>query len=274
MKDADQVRQAVSRAYSRVVDGGGCCSTIADSDGVAVQDAGYRAEELASLPGDAVVNARGCGNPLAFSEVREGDVVLDLGCGAGIDLLLAGRKVGKNGRAIGVDMTDAMIDKARQTIASSGMTQVEVRKGLIESLPVEDGSVDWVISNCVVNLSPEKQRVFAEIFRVLKPGGRVRISDIVASDMPDRLRHDESLHCSCVAGAISESQYVAALQAAGLVDVKIEHRLHYTASQLEALIGSDFDASEGCHVGGFADAAAELEGRVASVTVAATKPLK
>ena len=155
--------------------------------GVVAKLAGYSDEEFAALPADAVVNSFGCGNPLAFSAVQPGEVVLDLGSGAGIDLLLAARKVGAAGRVIGVDMTEEMIARARANIAAAGIENAEVRQGIIEELPVEDSSVDWVISNCVINLSPEKPRVFAEIARVLKPGGTMLVSDIVAEDLPEEI---------------------------------------------------------------------------------------
>jgi ubiquinone/menaquinone biosynthesis C-methylase UbiE len=206
---------------------------------VVVKLAGYDREELDALPPDAVVNSFGCGNPLAFSEVKEGDVVLDLGSGAGIDILIAAKKVGPTGRAIGIDMTDEMIAKARENIAASGLANVEVRKGIIEDLPVESSSVDWVVSNCVINLSPEKPKVFGEIARVLKPGGRMLVSDIVVQDLPDWVRQNEALYTACVAGAISEDEYVAGLQAAGLKDVEVRERLVYDASQLKVLIRSD-----------------------------------
>ena len=169
MSDKDNVRKEVSEAYARAVSqpsGESCCGGTA-TKGVLAMIAGYSAEELGTIPRDAVANSFGCGNPLAFSEVREGDVVLDLGSGAGIDILLAAKKVGPSGKAIGIDMTDEMIKRAEENVAAAGLNNVEVRKGLIEDMPVETSSVDWVISNCVINLSPEKDRVFAEIARVI-----------------------------------------------------------------------------------------------------------
>ncbi len=198
--------------------------------------AGYSDDDVAGLPEDAVANSFGCGNPLAFSQVREGDVVLDLGSGAGIDLLLAAKKVGPTGRVIGVDMTDAMIERARANIAEAGATNVEVRKGIIEELPVETGSVDWVISNCVINLSPEKDKVFAEIARVLKPGGRFLISDIVVEDFPAILRKSVTLYSACVGGAISETEYQDGLRQAGLEDVNVHARTVYDAATLKGLV--------------------------------------
>ncbi len=181
----------------------------------------------------------GCGNPLAFAEVKPGETVVDLGSGPGFDLILAAKRVGPSGLVIGVDMTDAMIEEARRNAARAGFTNIEVRKGLIENLPVAAGSVDWVISNCVINLSPEKPRVFAEIARVLRPGGRFRISDIVVESLPEWIRGNAAAYAACVAGAIPEREYVAGLERAGLVDVKVESRLVYTAAQIRGLVDHD-----------------------------------
>ncbi len=204
--------------------------------------AGYGGAEVADLPGELLASSFGCGNPLAFSEVKSGETVLDLGSGAGLDLIIAARKVGPSGRVIGVDMTDAMLEAARANIAAAGFSNIELRRGIIEALPVADASVDWVISNCVINLSPEKDKVFAEIARVLRPGGRVQVSDIVAENLPQALRENAALVSACVGGAISEADYCAGLRAAGLVDVEVPERLVYEASQLEDMVG---DVGEG-----------------------------
>ncbi|MEW6743830.1 MAG: arsenite methyltransferase [Planctomycetota bacterium] len=237
---ADRVRASVARTYAAALEVPATESAATpEPKGFVVKSAGYRSEDLEGLPASAVVNAFGCGNPLAFSEVREGEVVLDLGSGAGIDLLIAAKRVGPSGRVIGVDMTPEMIAKAREAIAAAGLAQVEVRQGLIEDLPVSSGSVDWVISNCVINLSPEKEKVFAEIARVLKPGGRMLVSDIVAQDLPADVLQSMELYCSCVAGAISEEAYLAGLRRAGLVDVEVRERIVYDADQLAGLIPSE-----------------------------------
>jgi len=285
MQEHGKVREAVSEAYARAVrnpaDGGGSCC-VPPQKGAVVKVAGYTHEELDALPSEAVINSFGCGNPLAFSEVGEGDMVLDLGSGAGIDILLAGRKVGPGGRVIGIDMTDEMIVKARENIARSGMTHVEVRKGIIEALPVESSSMDWVISNCVINLSPEKPRVFAEIARVLKPGGRMLVSDIVVDSLPDRLREDRGLYSSCIAGAISEEEYLSGLKGAGLAEVEVRERIVYDSAQLEALVGSELaDGKSGsCGRGGTmadgstaADIARSITGKVWSAKFYARKPM-
>jgi SAM-dependent methyltransferase len=277
--DHDEKRKSVSEDYARAVSSpsaGCCCSPV--PKGVVAKLAGYTDDEIAALPPEAVTNSFGCGNPLAFSGVKPGDVVLDLGSGAGIDLLLAAKKVGRKGKVIGVDMTDAMIDKARENIRAAGLTNVEVKKGIIENLPVESGSVDWVISNCVINLSPEKPRVFAEIARVLKPGGRMLVSDIVADGLPAEIAKNRHLYSSCLAGAISEGAYLDGLRQAGLADVGVKERIVYDTTQIEAFIGSELSEAGGCcgstPLGGLAkEWAPKLQGKVSSVKVAATKPL-
>ena len=177
-------------------------------------------------------------------------MVLDLGSGAGIDLLLAAKRVGPTGRVIGVDMTDEMIARARRNIEAAGLDNVDVRKGIIEAMPVEASSVDWVISNCVINLSPEKPRVFAEIARVLKPGGRMRISDIVVEDLADWVRQSDALYHSCVGGAIREADYIDGLRRAGLTDVDVLRRHVYDAAQLAALVESESPSAERASAGG------------------------
>lgn len=242
----ETVRSTVSEVYAKAVtkkSAQSCCSAP-EQKGMAVKLAGYEQNELNALPAEAVINSFGCGNPLAYSEVAEGDVVLDLGSGAGIDLLIAAKKVGPTGRVIGVDMTDEMIAKAHENITAAGFTNVEVRKGIIEDMPVESSSVDWVISNCVINLSPEKPKVFAEIARVLKPGGRMLVSDIVVDELPDWMRENNSLYCSCVGGAISEADYIGGLERAGLEDVEIRGRLVYETSQIKGFLLSELNELE------------------------------
>ena len=284
MSDHQEVRDRVSRAYARAVSkpaGGGCCGAAAPK-GTLVQMAGYTSSELDGLPSEAVVNSFGCGNPLAFSGVRKGDVVVDLGSGAGIDLLIAARKVGPGGRVIGVDMTDEMIAKAKENVAAAGLENVEVRKGLIEDLPVESSSVDWVISNCVINLSPDKPKVFAEIARVLKPGGQLLISDVLVEDLPDWARQSEILHTSCVAGAVSEAEYVGGLRQAGLEDVEIRERMAYDAAQLRSLIDCDLAEAERAladWVGSLGEGELDrmiesIAGKIASARVYARKPAR
>jgi arsenite methyltransferase len=277
-KQADEVRRDVSKAYAQAVIAPakrGCCGSAPAQKGVAVKLGGYSSEELAALPDEAVVNSFGCGNPVALAGLSAGEVVLDLGSGAGIDLLLAAKKVGPKGHVIGVDMTDEMIAKANENIRAGTFTNVEVRKGLIEDLPVENSSVDWVISNCVINLSPEKTRVFREIARVLKPGGRMLVSDIVAQGLPDEVRRVADLYSSCISGAISEEEYLAGLREAGLVDVEVRDRLVYDAEQLEGIAASDLESLCSCaeskpHL---LAAARSLAGKVWSAKIYARKPV-
>ncbi len=204
-----------------------CCSaeggTAASSDPTAPScGLGYTAEQLAALPAGADLGL-GSGNPVAEAALEPGQTVLDLGSGAGIDCFLAAQQVGPTGHVIGVDMTDAMVERAAELAAEAGYDNISFRKGQIEHLPVENDSVDRVLSNCVVNLSPEKATVWRESFRVLKPGGRLVISDIVASaPLPGSLREQFDLACGCVAGAAAIEQVRADLEAAGFVEVRIE----------------------------------------------------
>jgi arsenite methyltransferase len=284
---ADDVRREVSNAYAKAVtkpSGGGCCGTAPGQKssccgaapaqkGVVAKLGGYTHEELAALPTEAVVNSFGCGNPVALAGLRRADVVLDLGSGAGIDLFLAAKKVGPLGRVIGIDMTDEMIAKARENIRAGNFTNVEVRKGLIEELPVESNSVDWVISNCVINLSPEKPRVFREIARVLKPGGQMLVSDIVAEALPDEVVRHASLYSSCIAGAISETRYLSGLRSAGLVDIEVRDRLVYDADQIELIVASDLDFMGQEGATNLRDFVRTLAGKVWSAKVYARKPV-
>ncbi|HEY3355206.1 MAG TPA: arsenite methyltransferase [Polyangia bacterium] len=280
MSEHDQTRRQVSESYARAVTGGGsCCGGPRAPQPTPTTLAGYTSGEVAGLPDDAVASSFGCGNPVAFTEVRPGQVVVDLGSGAGIDLLLAARKVGPTGR-VGVDMTDAMIERARANVQAAGLTNVEVRRGIIEELPVETGTVDWVISNCVINLSPEKPRVFREIARVLRPGGRMLVSDLVVDDLPAWARASAALYAACIGGAVGEAEYLAGLRAAGLVDVEVRDRLVYDAAQLRALAPAELGAAAGgCGCGGgpvddkvVAQVAGVLEGKIWSVLVHARKP--
>jgi arsenite methyltransferase len=285
--NSKKVRKEVEKVYAQAIskeDGNccgslekSCCSTLAIAKNI-----GYSEEDLANLPLDSGLTSFGCGNPLAYSGVREGETVLDLGMGAGLDLLIASRKVGPSGRVIGVDMTEEMIERAKENIKAAGVTNVEVRKGLIEDLPVDSSSVHWVISNCVINLSPEKEKVFSEIARVLKPGGRMIVSDIVAEDLPPWMSENKKLYCSCISGAISEKEYFSGLRKAGLEQVKVNERQVYKFDEIESIIKSSDDLSFLSAVGngeelGSEEAirriARELDGKVASVKISARKPV-
>jgi SAM-dependent methyltransferase len=233
--------------------------------------AGYEAAALERLPADAVQHSFGCGNPLAFAGVEPGQVVLDIGSGAGIDCLIAAERVGPTGRVIGLDMTPEMIERATQNARDAGVGHVEFRLGDAERMPVEDGAVDWVISNCVINLSPDKPAVFREIARVLRPGGRISISDIVAANLPEALRQSRDAWTGCLAGAISEEEYRAGLAAAGLRGVRVTSRLVYESRQLAGLFASSCCGvgDAGADVGGLAAAAA---GKIWSARFEGVKP--
>jgi len=247
MTSTDDVREEVRARYARaaaavrdgrtntqlndalqVVDDGGCCDssccggaagTVDDSFGAGL----YDADEQAELPAEAVAASLGCGNPTAVAALRPGERVLDLGSGGGIDVLLSARRVGETGFAYGVDMTDEMLDLARANAVKAGAANVEFLKGTIEDVPLPDGSVDVVISNCVINLSVDKPRVLAEMHRVLTPGGRIGISDVVAEDhLTADDRAERGSYVGCIAGALSRGEYLDGLAAAGFVDAEVE----------------------------------------------------
>ena len=263
----DPVRAQVARAYATLVE------RAVPSAAFSPAALGYTSQQMLELPRDAAEHAFGCGNPLAFSEVQQGQVVVDLGCGAGIDLILAARKVGPSGRVIGVDMTPEMIARARQNLEHAGVANAEVREGYIESLPVEDASVDWVLSNCVISLSPDKPKVFAEIARVLRPSGRFSISDLVVSDMPPWLRSLPALHNACIGGAIDENSYVEGLRRAGLVDVRVVSRQPYDAEQIAALVASgEVIIPEDLPEATLRAGIESLAGKVQSIKVVGAKP--
>jgi arsenite methyltransferase len=262
------VRETVAAAYTealkRTEGGGGCCGGGSIRSSAATL-AGYATDDAARY-GSAAGASFGCGNPVALADVRTGETVLDLGSGAGLDLLLASERVGDAGRVIGVDMTDAMVEAGRRNVEQAGRRNVEIRKGLIEALPVADAAVDLVVSNCVINLSPDKPAVFREIHRVLRPGGRFSISDIVVDELPAWVREHAGAYVACVAGAISEEAYVAGLEAAGLIDVAVRDRLVYTAAQLQAILSEDLGAL-GLDADTLRAALDEVEGKVWSARV-------
>ncbi len=227
-RDAARMRGEVARTYA---------SASAPAHGIEL--AGYDEAQLASLPPGAAEEFFGCGNPLAFADVRGGDTVVDLGSGAGVDLILAAQAVGPSGRAIGVEMTGPMIARARKHLDRAGVTNAEVREGVVERLPIDDASVDWVISNCVVSLSPEKHRVFREIARVLKPGGRMLLSDIVVDEDLAFVLARLAPYMPSIGGARSEGHYLAAMAEAGLTDLKVRSRFVYEPEHLVGLFGSE-----------------------------------
>ncbi|AEE47755.1 arsenite methyltransferase [Cellulomonas fimi] len=220
----EQVRERYALAATQVGGDAGCCgggctpTSEAEIFGAAL----YDAKDLVDVPLEAQLVSLGCGNPLAVAELREGERVLDLGSGGGIDVLLSAKRVGPTGFAHGVDMTDEMLDLARANAEKAGATNVAFHKGTIEDLPLDDGSVDVVISNCVVNLSPDKSAVLSEVFRVLVPGGRVGISDVVAEDhLTPEQRAERGSYVGCIAGALSRQEYLDGLAAVGFVDTDV-----------------------------------------------------
>jgi arsenite methyltransferase len=238
----EQVRDRYAEAAIGISEGRGCgcdCDSIGccGEESTTLFGRGlYDADERAGLPATATAASLGCGNPVAVADLREGDTVLDLGSGGGIDVLLSARRVGPAGTVYGLDMTDEMLSLAQRNAREAGVTNVHFLKGLIEDVPLPAESVDVVISNCVVNLSPEKGKVLAEIARVLKPGGRVGITDIVAEDrLTTADRAARGTHVGCIAGALSESEYREGLAAAGFADVEVE-RTHAVADGMHGAI--------------------------------------
>jgi len=232
MKD-EEIRKAVRESYGKIAlqetancsqaTSCGCgCGSMQDTVSKAI---GYSDEELSAVPEGANLGL-GCGNPTALASLKEGEVVLDLGSGAGFDCFLAADKVGESGRVIGVDMTAEMIEKARENVRKGGYHNIEFRLGEIENLPVADNSVDVVISNCVINLSPDKKRVFEETYRVLRPGGRVMVSDIaLLKELPSEIKSSIEAYVGCVAGATTREEYLATVGAAGFQEVEVVNEI-------------------------------------------------
>ncbi|MBI5166645.1 MAG: arsenite methyltransferase [candidate division NC10 bacterium] len=219
----EKIKKVVKEAYGKIAQGQeGCgCAPCGPDAREFAKSIGYSEEELKAIPDEANL-ALSCGNPTALASLKEGEVVLDLGSGAGFDCFLAAIKVGSNGKVIGVDMTPEMIEKARDNAKKNGVKNVEFRLGEIENLPVADNSVDVVISNCVINLSADKPKVFQEVYRVLKPGGRIAISDIALfKELPKRIQESIEAYVGCVGGAILIDEYRKIVEASGLRDVKI-----------------------------------------------------
>jgi SAM-dependent methyltransferase len=223
MESPELIREIVREGYTRVAErAGGCCGGASPHADEVGRKIGYSEADLANVPDGANLGV-GCGNPTAIDALREGEVVVDLGAGAGMDAFLAARQVGPKGRVIGVDMTDAMLDKARENARKGGYSNVEFRKGTIEALPLEDESVDVIISNCVINLSPEKDKVYREAYRVLRPGGRVMVSDIVLErPLPDELRKSVEAYVGCIGGASLRSEYLKTIEEAGFREIRVQ----------------------------------------------------
>ena len=258
-------REVEGQSRSGELKNASCCGAGAADVQViksAVTTGLYTSQELGEVPVEAAAASLGCGNPTALAELHEGEVVLDLGSGGGIDVLLSARRVGPKGKAYGLDMTDEMLAVARENQRKAGVENVEFLKGEIEAIPLPDNSIDVVISNCVINLSTDKKRVLAEAFRVLKPGGHFAVSDVVARDaVPESLRRDPELWVGCVSGALEQTEYRDILGEAGFTDIDIEATRVY---KIEDLCGSPADRVE----------RSDLDGKFMSAFVRATKPKK
>jgi len=273
MPETNNIIQAVKEKYGeaarRVSSGGAAsCGTSPSSTccgGDPITANLYPPEQTAGIPEQAVLASLGCGNPTALAQLQPGEMVLDLGSGGGIDVLLSARRVSPGGKAYGLDMTDEMLALARENQKKSGVQNVEFLKGEIENIPLPENAVDVVISNCVINLSADKDKVLAEAFRVLRPGGRFAVSDVVVKgDVPAEIRKNIELWVGCVAGALKDSEYVSKLKAAGFEEVTIEPTRVYKVEDAEQFLhaqGMDADA-----------VAADVEGKFMSAFIRAKKP--
>ena len=262
----ETVKQRYAEAALKVLGGargscgpGGACGCDPVSDDL------YAATETAGLPEGAVLASLGCGNPTALAELRPGETVLDLGSGGGIDVLLSAKRVGPTGKAYGLDMTDEMLALARANQAKAGATNVEFLKGEIENIPLPAAAVDVIISNCVINLSADKARVLREAYRVLKPGGRFAVSDVVCRGaVPEAVRRSMELWVGCIAGALEEQEYRRLLEDAGFVDVEVEPTRIYEFEDARAVLsGAGLDAEV---------LAREVSGRIMGAFIRARKP--
>jgi arsenite methyltransferase len=268
MEVKDVVKEKYGQAALRVTMGGSsCCGASAALDGCCdpITSNLYDASETGALPEDAVLASLGCGNPTALAQLNASESVLDLGSGGGIDVLLSARRVGPTGKAYGLDMTDEMLALARENQRKAGVENVEFLKGEIENIPLPDNSVDVVISNCVINLSADKDRVLREAFRVLKPGGRFAVSDVVTrGEVPEDVRQNMLLWVGCIAGALDDYQYIAKLAKAGFDAIDIEPTRIYNVEDARVFLngqGVDVDAI-----------APQVEGKFMSAFIRATKP--
>jgi arsenite methyltransferase len=259
------IKEAVREKYSQAaVRASSCCGPASKSP---ITSNLYSVQETGELPEAAVLASLGCGNPTALAELKQGETVLDLGSGGGIDVLLSARRVGPTGRAYGLDMTDEMLELARENQKKAGVENVEFLKGEIEHIPLPDNSVDVIISNCVINLSADKDQVIREAFRVLKPGGRFAVSDVVTrGQVPAELRRDMLLWVGCIAGALEENEYKAKLTAAGFENASIESTRVYKVEDAR-----EFLADKGVDVDAMAK---EVDGKFMGAFIRAVKPSK
>jgi SAM-dependent methyltransferase len=270
MSDPD-IRQIVKDKYGKaalkVASGGSsCCGSDSGREADPITSRLYTASETACVPAEAAAASLGCGNPTALAELEAGETVLDLGSGGGIDVLLSAKRVGPTGKAYGLDMTDEMLALARENQGKAGMENVEFLKGEIEQIPLPDASVDVIISNCVINLSADKDRVLAEAFRVLKPGGRLAVSDVVVrGEVPPAIRRSVELWIGCVAGALEEREYRDKLAMAGFAGIDVEPtRVYRMEDARDFLAGAGVDAVA---------IAPQVDGKFMSAFVRARKPL-
>ena len=265
----DIVRERYGKAALQVAEGRtSCCGTASSASGLSrdpITSSLYADHETAHLPAAAVQASLGCGNPTALAKLEEGQVVLDLGSGGGIDVLLSAKRVGPTGKVYGLDMTDEMLALARENQAKAGATNVEFLKGTMEEIPLPDGSVDVILSNCVINLAADKDMVLREAFRVLKPGGRFAVSDVVTKgEIPTPVKKSIELWIGCIAGALDEDEYAGKLRAAGFVDVTVEPTRIYRVDDAR-----DFLASAGIDVDALGP---DVDGKFRSAFVRAVKP--
>ncbi|HMS83818.1 MAG TPA: arsenite methyltransferase [Nitrospira sp.] len=274
MSDAQTLKEEIKTRYGQAAlqaqkqERRSCCGTgtvLQAGKLDPITDNLYNDHETAALPQDAVTASLGCGNPTALAQIAPGETVLDLGSGGGIDVLLSAKRVGPTGKVYGLDMTDEMLELARANQVKAGVTNVEFLKGDIEHIPLPDNSVDLIISNCVINLSPNKDLVLAEAFRVLKPGGRLAVSDIVVRGaIPQEIQRSIELWAGCVAGALEEQEYAAKLERAGFERISIEPTRVYTAADARELFeGTGIDLETIAQV---------VDGKFLSGFVRATKP--
>ncbi len=274
--EKEEIGKAVRERYGNIAkQGGSCCGPAksccggTDSAQSISRNIGYSEEELKVVPEGANLGL-GCGNPIALASLKEGEVVLDLGSGAGFDCFLAARQVGGTGKVIGVDMTAEMLERARGNARKGGFDNVEFRLGEIENLPVGDNQVDIIISNCVVNLSPNKKRVFQEAFRVLKPGGRLMVSDIVLlKDLPEEIRGSVAAYVGCIAGATTKKEYLETIRAAGFEEASV---LGEAAFSVDLLANDPTAAEIAKNLNLSPERARDLASSVVSIKVSAVKP--
>jgi SAM-dependent methyltransferase len=256
-KAAALVQKGATSCCGTATSVGSCCDPITSNL--------YNAGQAGEVPDEALKASLGCGNPTALAELTQGEIVLDLGSGGGIDVILSARRVGPAGKAYGLDMTDEMLALAQENKRKSGLANVEFLRGEIENIPLPANSVDVIISNCVINLSGDKDRVLREAFRVLKPGGRFTVSDVVVrGEVPDAIRKSMELWVGCIAGALSETDYRGKLAAAGFTDVGVEVTRVYGVEE-----AATFLAGQGLDV---ESAAREVDGKIVSAFIRATKP--